>query len=291
MYGVQGSTWVALGDPVGSCAGRTALIRQFLERCDDFDGVPVFYEVAREDLHRYADFGLTFVKLGEEARVDLNRFTLDGSDGARYRKTIRRLERDGGAFRIIEPPQTIDTLRQLREVSDDWLRATRGSREGLLARVLRRGLHGTFPDRGHRVRRTSIRAFANVWPAGAEGGSLRRSHALPSRCAEERHGGAVLTLDGVGQDRRVRNGSCWGWRRSRDSSRSPVATLWNRLGSFLYHHGEFVYKFQGLRAFKEKFDPVWEPRYLAYPGGMRLPKILADLAALVAGGYRRILLP
>ena len=73
--------------------------------------------------------------------------------------------------------------------------------------------------------------------------------------------------------------------------RSPVATLWNRLGSFLYHHGEFVYKFQGLRAFKEKFDPVWEPRYLAYPGGMRLPKILADLAALVAGGYRRILLP
>ena len=73
--------------------------------------------------------------------------------------------------------------------------------------------------------------------------------------------------------------------------RSPVATLWNRLGSFIYQHGEFVYKFQGLRAFKEKFDPAWEPRYLAYPGGMRLPRILADLAALVAGGYRRMLLP
>ena len=50
-----------------------------------------------------------------------------------------------------------------------------------------------------------------------------------------------------------------------------------------------VYNFQGLRAFKQKFDPEWTPKYLAYPGGLRLPVILADLAALVAGGYRRIL--
>ena len=69
---------------------------------------------------------------------------------------------------------------------------------------------------------------------------------------------------------------------------SPVAPLWNRLGSFLYEHGESVYNFQGLRAFKEKFDPVWQPRYLAYPGGFRLPLILADVSALIAGGYRRI---
>ena len=70
---------------------------------------------------------------------------------------------------------------------------------------------------------------------------------------------------------------------------SPVAPLWNRLAAFLYEHGEAVYNFQGLRAYKEKFDPVWEPRYLAYPGGLRLPRILADVSALVAGGYRRIL--
>ena len=71
---------------------------------------------------------------------------------------------------------------------------------------------------------------------------------------------------------------------------SPVAPLWNRLGRFLYRHGEALYNFQGLRAYKEKFHPVWEPRYLAYPGGLRLPRVLADVAALIAGGYRRILL-
>jgi hypothetical protein len=47
--------------------------------------------------------------------------------------------------------------------------------------------------------------------------------------------------------------------------------------------------FQGLRAYKEKFNPAWEPHYLAYPGGMRLPRIIADVSALIAGGYLGIL--
>ena len=72
--------------------------------------------------------------------------------------------------------------------------------------------------------------------------------------------------------------------------RTPVAPLWNRLAAFLYKHGEGVYNFQGLQAFKDKFDPSWEPRYLAYPGGLRLPRVLADVSALIAGGYRRIFL-
>jgi phosphatidylglycerol lysyltransferase len=71
---------------------------------------------------------------------------------------------------------------------------------------------------------------------------------------------------------------------------SPVAPFWNRMANALYRHGESVYTFQGLRAYKQKFDPVWEPQYLAYPGGLRLPLILADVAALIAGGYRRIFL-
>jgi phosphatidylglycerol lysyltransferase len=69
---------------------------------------------------------------------------------------------------------------------------------------------------------------------------------------------------------------------------SAVASLWNRIGAFLYEHGESVFNFQGLRAYKEKFNPIWEPHYLAYPGGLRLPRILADVSALVAGGYLQI---
>jgi phosphatidylglycerol lysyltransferase len=69
---------------------------------------------------------------------------------------------------------------------------------------------------------------------------------------------------------------------------SPLASLWSRLGRIVYRRGETFYNFQGLRAFKEKFHPVWEPRYLAYPGGLSLPGVTADVSALVAGGYTRI---
>jgi len=71
---------------------------------------------------------------------------------------------------------------------------------------------------------------------------------------------------------------------------SKASPLWSRLAGFVYRHGESFYKFQGLRAYKEKFHPVWEPRYIAYAGGKFLPALLADVAALSARGYARIFL-
>jgi len=61
--------------------------------------------------------------------------------------------------------------------------------------------------------------------------------------------------------------------------------LWHRLGSFVYGYGEHFYNFQGLRQYKEKFNPQWEPRYLVAPGGLVLVRVLADVGALVSGGF------
>ncbi len=63
---------------------------------------------------------------------------------------------------------------------------------------------------------------------------------------------------------------------------SPIEPLWARLGVSLYEHGETFHSFQALRAFKERFNPFWEPRYLASSGGLKLPLILADVAALIS---------
>jgi phosphatidylglycerol lysyltransferase len=68
-----------------------------------------------------------------------------------------------------------------------------------------------------------------------------------------------------------------------------LAPLWNRAGAFLFRHGEHFYNFRGLRQYKAKFDPVWEPRYLASPGGLALPRILANVAALVSGGLSGVI--
>ena len=67
-----------------------------------------------------------------------------------------------------------------------------------------------------------------------------------------------------------------------------LAPLWNRLGAFMFRHGEHFYNFQGLRRYKDKFDPEWEPRYLASPGGLALPRILTNIAALISGGLKGV---
>lgn len=69
-----------------------------------------------------------------------------------------------------------------------------------------------------------------------------------------------------------------------------LAPLWNRLAAFLFRHGEHFYNFQGLHLYKDKFDPVWEPRYLASSGGLALPVILKDLTQLISGGVKGVFL-
>jgi phosphatidylglycerol lysyltransferase len=68
-----------------------------------------------------------------------------------------------------------------------------------------------------------------------------------------------------------------------------LAPLWSKVGSFMYAHGDPLYHFSGLRAYKEKFNPVWEPRYVAVPGGFSVPRVLPDIAILIAGGARGVL--
>jgi phosphatidylglycerol lysyltransferase len=63
-----------------------------------------------------------------------------------------------------------------------------------------------------------------------------------------------------------------------------LSPLWNRLGSLVYRRGEQFYHFQGLRRFKEKFDPEWEPRYLATPGPGTVPAALGGVTTLVSRG-------
>ncbi len=163
MYGVQGRTWVALADPVAPPDGMSDLIRAFLEKCDDFDGVPVFYEVGKEHLHKYADFGLTFVKLGEEARVDLTEFTLEGGRARRYRQILRHLEKAGTTFRVASRDDVPALMDQLKAVSDEWLAQKPGGEKGFSLGFFQPDYLARFPiavlERGG-----DLVAFASLWP-------------------------------------------------------------------------------------------------------------------------------
>lgn len=286
MYGVQAKTWVVMGDPVGPPEHAPELIRAFLERCDDFNGEPVFYQVTKERLHLYADFGLTFVKLGEEAFVPLAGFSLDGAERKPFRLVLNRFNKSGATFRIVPPECVRGILPDLREVSDDWLAHKGVSEKGFSLGFFDPGSLERFPvavvEEGGQ-----ITAFASVWPGP---GRVELSVDLMRfRSTAQKNVMEALFLH------LMLWGKAEGYQRFNlgvaplsGLEISAVAPAWTRVGHYLYQRGEAFYNFQGLRQYKEKFHPVWEPRYLAYPGGMSLPRVLADVSALIAGGYRRI---
>ena len=114
MYGVQGRSWIAMGDPVGPTEHRAELAWQLMEEADVHGGHAAFYEIGADDLPTYVDLGMALRKLGEAARVSLSGFTLEGGERKDLRYEHRRAVRDGCRLELIEPaavPAHLDAAR------------------------------------------------------------------------------------------------------------------------------------------------------------------------------------
>jgi phosphatidylglycerol lysyltransferase len=64
----------------------------------------------------------------------------------------------------------------------------------------------------------------------------------------------------------------------------PLAPIMSRVGKLLFERAEEIYNFQGVRRYKDKYDPVWQPRYVAAPHKWAIPLLLADVGLLSSGG-------
>ena len=286
MYQVSGRSWIAMGDPVGPESAREPLAWSFLENCDTMAASPVFYQVTPENLPIYVDLGLSLSKLGEEARVALESFSLEGPARADLRQTHRRAARDGAEFHIVPREQVAAIIGELRAVSDAWLASMRGGEKGFSmgyfdARYLTR-FDCAIVRRGGR-----IVAFANLWFAGKTELSVDLM-----RYAEGAPKGVIdfLLIECMLWGRT--QGYRWfnlGMAPLSGLDEHPLAPAWHKLGRLLTRYGENLYHFEGLRKYKEKFQPVWRPRYLAAPGGVALAGALLDVTNLISRGVGKIL--
>ncbi len=55
---------------------------------------------------------------------------------------------------------------------------------------------------------------------------------------------------------------------------NQLSSLWNNVGGFLYDHREHFCHFEGLRSFKQKFEPTWTHSYFSNLGGLAAPRVL-----------------
>ncbi|HXQ31062.1 MAG TPA: bifunctional lysylphosphatidylglycerol flippase/synthetase MprF [Steroidobacteraceae bacterium] len=287
MYQVSGASWVALGDPVGAPERDEELVWAFRELVDRRGGRTVFYEVSDRALPLYIDLGLSLLKLGEEAKVALADFHLEGSARADLRHARRRAQRDGARFEVVAKAGVPPLLPRLKAISDAWLDDRVTAEKGFSLGAFSERYLSEFPVAIVKSE-GDIVAFANLWGTEAcEELSVDLMRFLPDAPRSSMDFLFIeLMLWGRAQGYRTFN---LGMAPLAGLENRALAPLWHRLGSFLYRHGESFYNFEGLRRFKSKFDPVWEPRYLASPGGLHLPRVLLDVSSLIAGGIKELI--
>ncbi len=286
MYGTEGRSWISMGDPVGPDYDARELIWEFRELCDGGGRWPVFYQVDQESVPMYVEMGLTLIKLGEEARVPLPGFGLEGGGRKGLRRTNKQLTEDGCTFEIVEPPIDDLLLAELQRISDSWLGEKNTAEKGFSLGFFQCEYLRHSPMALVR-RQDELIAFANLWRgAGNEELSLdlmRYQPGAPHGVMEF----LFIRLMLWGKD----HGYRWfnlGMAPLSGIEAQSLGPLWNQIAAMAFRHGEHFYNFQGLRQYKDKFNPVWCPKYLASPGGFASPVILTNVATLIAGGLTHL---
>lgn len=283
MYGIEGRSWIAMGDPIGQLECIEELLWQFRELCDEHDASPVFYQVSARYLPYYLELGLIPFKLGEEAIVDLVNLNLASSKLRNIRQSHSKGVREGLSFKVIDIAQEPNMFPELKVISDTWLAHKQGREKGFSV--------GYFDEDYLKVGPLAlvmsydkVVGFANLWSCDNRSSlSIDLMRYLPEVGA-----GPImdflfveLLLWGKAQGYAAFN---LGMAPMSGLSEHPLSGYWAKMGNALFLKGGRFYNFQGLRRYKEKYSPNWQPRYLLCTGKMSLPMILRNLITLISRG-------
>lgn len=271
---------VVLGDPLGPMSLVSEGISELRQAADRYGLAVVFYQATPAYLPVYQEHGYQLFKLGEEALVKLDGFTLSVPEHTRLLSISNRFRLEGFLFEVAEGEHSADLLKELRNVSDEWLngQTEKGFSRGwfkeaylqLSPLALLRGADGR------------IMAFASLVP-GYDGGErisidlLRfRQHAPEGMldylliCLLEWSRSQGYTSFNLGLA--PVPGASWNAGNLREEK---LARLFFRQGSRGHGLGDF-------RNCMDRFAPEWEARYLVYPPGLSLQLLLPDLSRLVS---------
>lgn len=279
MYQVEGSTWIVMGDPVGAPEAWQELLWRIRDMSHRDQGRLLLYEVSPAVLDLAIGLGLQIVKYGEEAVIDLREFSLDTPELRSVRKSERVAARAGATFRIVPAAAVPVIMDQLEAISSEWLGSRQGREKGFSLGFFDRAYVQSF-DMAVVMVDGRLVAFANLWlTTGRQEASvdlMRHSDDAPRGTMDFLFTNLLIWAKQQGYQRFT-----LGMVPLSGIEGRRLAPAWARAAALVFRHGERFYGFRGLRAYKDKFGPSWQPRYLAGPQGVALLQSLRAVARLI----------
>ena len=287
MHVKSGNFMVSMGDPVGPPGRAEDLIFDFDDYCNSEGYMPCFYQVRERYLDYYVDLGLTLLKIGEEARVALGEFRLEDDRYRRLRERMQQFKNEGMRMEVIPPREIGNHLSLMKGISEEWKKRNGAQELGFAHGVFDEKYLMQFPAAIVYYGDRAV-AFSTVWE-GADRYELAFDLLRSSDDAPE---GTILFM--------LMELMSWG-RKERyqwfSLGMAPLSGLkgqqhtarWHKVADWVYTYGDNIHSFREVRAYREQFDPVWEPRYLAVPGGWTLPSAVSNVGSLALGGFRGLI--
>jgi phosphatidylglycerol lysyltransferase len=290
LYRAMGGNIFVFSDPAVPEGMERPFLNSLLQTASELDRSLAFYQISSRWIPILHDYGYSFFKLGEEAIVELGRFNIQGNKGKAMRNVLNRFRNDGYVFEVLAAEEVHMHLAELRRVSDAWLRSKRTREKQFSIGFFDEHYLCGFPCATVRDKDGVAVAFSNVLcDVSKEEFSVDLMRFVPG-CPNGVMDLLFLKLFEWGKSQGFRTFNL-GMAPLASVGEVPQARMQERLAKVLFQYGEHWYNFRGLRQFKEKYDPVWVPRYLAYPAFWRWPQALANSAALIAGGWINLFFP
>ncbi len=281
-YGVSGRNYIVMGEPFGDEKEIEETCFNFKEFVGINRGKLGFYSVSVSKLPLMIDLGLSLFKIGEEALVDLNEFTLAGKKNYGFRATLKKYDELGAHFSVLSKEEAQLNIEKLRQISNQWL-ANKGTKErGFSLGSFDSEYIQKFPIAVVKIN-GDIFAFANLLSAdnpktlGID--LMRYGDNSPPQCMEYLFLKLIEYAKGEGYEF-----FSLGLAPLSGLEPNKIAPAWAKIGNLIYHLGAEFYNFQGLRAYKQKFHPQWLPRYFAIEG--RDTSLLSALLAVINLGSK-----
>jgi phosphatidylglycerol lysyltransferase len=269
-YRVANHVAIALGDPVGPEAEIEPTVCQFLEMCRENEWGVAFYQTLPDFLPVYRRLRLKKLKIGDDAMVDLQEFSLEGKSKRGLRSKVHQFE--GRGIHMIEypPPVPEEIIAQLKTVSDQWLEIPGRRERGFTLGNFDPAYLRSKPVLTIQDAAGTVLAFINLVSVNKSeitGDLMRRRTDAPNGimdylfiklCLYAREGGYARVSLGMAP--------MTGFQEHEE------ATVEERAIHGLFQKLNFLFSFRGLRHYKAKFATSWEPRYLIYGNIMQLPR-------------------
>jgi phosphatidylglycerol lysyltransferase len=288
-YVVEGRIALTLGDPIGPPEDISECVTSFKAFCAHNDWEPAYAQVLPDYLEVYQGAGCHALCIGSDAIVNLSTFNLTGHDKKGIRYEVHRMTKLGYRTEVLQPPHPPALLKELRQISDEWLIAMHGTEKRFSLGWFDEDYVNSGPVIVVYNPAGYIDAFANILPEyqaseaaidlmrhrnQADKGQMDFLFVSLFEWAKEQ-GFATFNL---------------GLSSLAGMGENPTDPAIERALHYIFEHVNQFYNFKGLHAYKAKFDPTWSPRYLMYPSAASLPAVTiamlrADSGNDFLGGY------